>query len=57
MPYAVDFNTVSTAGLESSPVAPDKANLRLLHAHCHRHYARSSKSPALLPASQPAGLA
>jgi RNA-directed DNA polymerase len=30
---------------------PDEAKLRLLHAHCHRRYARSSKSPALLPAS------
>jgi CheY-like chemotaxis protein len=36
---------------------PDEATLRLLHAHCHRQYARSSKSPALLPASQPQGLA
>jgi RNA-directed DNA polymerase len=36
---------------------PDEATLRLLHAHCHRQYARSSKSPALLPASEPAGLA
>ena len=29
---------------------PDEAALRLMHAHCHRRYARSS-SPALLPAS------
>jgi RNA-directed DNA polymerase len=36
---------------------PDEATLRLLHAHCHRQHARSSKSPALLPASEPAGLA
>jgi RNA-directed DNA polymerase len=36
---------------------PDEATLRLLHAHCHRQYARSSKSPALLPASEPTGLA
>jgi RNA-directed DNA polymerase len=36
---------------------PDEATLRLLHAHCHRQYIRSSKSPALLPASEPAGLA
>ncbi|MBV9580234.1 MAG: phage tail protein [Chloroflexi bacterium] len=28
MPYAVDFNTVSTVGLESSPVAPALAGLR-----------------------------
>jgi RNA-directed DNA polymerase len=35
----------------------DEATLRLLHAHCHRQYARSSKSPALLPASEPPGLA
>jgi len=36
---------------------PDEATFRLLHAHCHRQYARSSKSPALLPASEPPGLA
>ena len=36
---------------------PDEAKLRLLHAHCHRRHARSSKSPALLPASDPPGLA
>jgi RNA-directed DNA polymerase len=36
---------------------PDEAKLRLLHAHCHRRYARSSNSPALLPASEPTGLA
>ena len=36
---------------------PDKAALRLLHAHCHRQYARSGNSPALLPASEPTGLA
>ena len=28
MPYAVDFNSVSTVGLESSPVAPALAGLR-----------------------------
>ena len=36
---------------------PDEATLRLLHAHCHRRYVRSSKSQALLPASEPMGLA
>ena len=36
---------------------PDAAKLRLLHARCHRQHARSSKRPALLPASEPAGLA
>jgi len=36
---------------------PDEANLRLLHAHCHRRYARSSTRPALLPASAPVRLA
>jgi RNA-directed DNA polymerase len=36
---------------------PDTATLRLLHAHCYRQHARTSKSPALLPASEPAGLA
>ena len=28
MPYSVDFNNVSTVGLESSPVAPALAGLR-----------------------------
>jgi hypothetical protein len=28
MPYAVDFNTVSTVGLKSSPVATALAGLR-----------------------------
>jgi len=36
---------------------PDEAKLRLLHAHCHRQHARKRKSPALLPASEPTGLA
>jgi RNA-directed DNA polymerase len=36
---------------------PDEAKLRLLHAHCHRQHARKRKSPALLPASEPLGLA
>jgi RNA-directed DNA polymerase len=36
---------------------PDEAKLRLLHAHCHRRYARSSTRPALLPAREPAALA
>jgi RNA-directed DNA polymerase len=36
---------------------PDTAALRLIHAHCYRQYARNRKSPALLPASEPAGLA
>jgi RNA-directed DNA polymerase len=36
---------------------PDEAKLRLLHAHCHRRHARDSNRPALLPASEPAGLA
>jgi RNA-directed DNA polymerase len=36
---------------------PDETQLRLLHAHCHRRSARNRKSPALLPASEPAGLA
>ena len=35
MPYAVDFNTVSTAGLESSPVADALAGLR---AHEARYF-------------------
>ena len=36
---------------------PDEAKLRLLHAHCHRKYTGKRKSPALLPASDPTGLA
>jgi RNA-directed DNA polymerase len=36
---------------------PDTPELRLLHAHRYRSYARNSKSPALLPASEPQGLA
>jgi hypothetical protein len=35
MPYAVDFNTVSTTGLESSPVAAALAGLR---AHEARYF-------------------
>ena len=35
---------------------PDEATFRLLHAHCHRQYTRSTKSPPLLPASEPTGL-
>jgi RNA-directed DNA polymerase len=35
---------------------PDEATFRLLHAHCYRQYARRT-SPALLPASEPTGLA
>ncbi|MDQ2894030.1 MAG: phage tail protein [Actinomycetota bacterium] len=35
MPYAVDFNTVSTVGLESSPVAAALAGLR---AHEGRYF-------------------
>jgi hypothetical protein len=35
MPYAVDFNEVSTLGLESSPVAPALAGLR---AHEARYF-------------------
>jgi RNA-directed DNA polymerase len=36
---------------------PDEATLRFLHAHCHRALTRNRKSPALLPASEPSGLA
>ena len=35
---------------------PDEGALRLLHAHCCRYYTRTSKSPALLPVSEPTGL-
>ncbi len=34
MPYAVDFNDVSTVGLESSPVAAALAGLRA-HEACY----------------------
>ena len=37
--------------------SPGEAKLRLLHAHCHRQHAGNRKSPALLPASEPSGLA
>jgi len=36
---------------------PDEAKLRLLHAHCYRQHARQRSRPALLPASEPTGLA
>ena len=37
---------------------PDEVNLRLTHAHCQRqHYAAHGSSPALLPVSEPSGLA
>ena len=37
MPYAVDFTDVSTAGLESSPVAPALAGLRAHEARYFKH--------------------
>jgi RNA-directed DNA polymerase len=37
--------------------APGETKLRLLHAHCHRQYAGKRGSLALLPASEPPGLA
>jgi hypothetical protein len=37
MPYAVDFKTVSTAGLESSPVAEALAGLRANEARYYRN--------------------
>jgi len=37
MPYAVDFNTVSTVGLESSPVADALAGLRANEARYFKH--------------------
>ena len=37
MPYAVDFNTVSTVGLESSPVAEALAGLRANEARYFRN--------------------
>src|SRR5205807_4288063 len=37
MPYTVDFNTVSTVGLESSPVAPALAGLRANEARYYKN--------------------
>jgi hypothetical protein len=37
MPYAVDFNTVSSVGLESSPVAAALAGLRANEARYFKH--------------------
>jgi hypothetical protein len=37
MPYTVDFNTVSTVGLESSPVAAALAGLRAHEARYFKH--------------------
>ena len=37
MPYTVDFNTVSTVGLESSPVAAALAGLRANEARYYRN--------------------
>ena len=37
MPYTVDFKTVSTAGLESSPVAPALAGLRANEARYYKN--------------------
>jgi hypothetical protein len=37
MPYTVDFSTVSTVGLESSPVAPALAGLRANEARYFRN--------------------
>ena len=37
MPYTVDFDTVSTVGLESSPVAPALAGLRANEARYFRN--------------------
>src|SRR3954453_16053990 len=37
MPYAVDFTTVSTVGLESSPVAPALAGLRANEARYYKN--------------------
>ena len=37
MTYTVDFNTVSTVGLESWPVAARHAGLRANEARAHTH--------------------
>jgi hypothetical protein len=42
MPYTVDFNTVSTVGLESSPVAAALAGLRAHPTRVRRHPACGS---------------
>ncbi len=50
MAYVVDFNQVSTAGLESSPVAEALAGLR---AHEARYYWNKYKHPfTVVPASE-----
>jgi hypothetical protein len=42
MSYIVEFNTVSTVGLESSPVAAALAGLR---AHCAEPADRATSTP------------
>jgi RNA-directed DNA polymerase len=37
--------------------SPGETTFRLLHAHCHRQSAGNRRNPALLPASEPTGLA
>jgi hypothetical protein len=52
MPYAVDFDTVSTVGLESSPVAPALAGLRANEARYFKN--KYSHVFTVEPASGPA---
>ena len=52
LPTRIEEEDVARAG-----GTPDEATLRLTHAHCHRRYAGTRRSPALLPASEPEGLA
>lgn len=47
---------IHTAIVMRADGTPDEATFRLLHAQFYRQYAHS-KSPALLPASEPTGLA
>jgi RNA-directed DNA polymerase len=54
----VTRKAMTRTAIIAQPVStPDEAKLRLLHAHCHRQHTGKRKSPALLPASQPPGLA
>jgi RNA-directed DNA polymerase len=50
---AITKNAIATAAGST----PDEGRLRLLHAHCNRRSAGNRKSPALLHASEPSGLA
>jgi hypothetical protein len=50
MPHAIDFTTVTTAGLESSPVAPALAGLRANEARYFKN--KYQHTFAVVPASE-----